>query len=213
MIISYADEPARALDSAVRAIEKGGLVVLPTDTVYGIGADAFSHEAVARLLAAKGRGRQMPPPVLVAGVGVLDALAVDVPPVVRDVVARFWPGALTVILRAQPTLAWDLGETGGTVALRMPDNEAALALLQRWGPLAVTSANITGEPPAQDAQAAQEYFGANVAVYIDAGPTPGPVPSTILDATGPRLRIVRQGLITAAELAAVAPELAEADGA
>lgn len=209
MIISYSEEPGRALDAAVRAIEKGGLVVLPTDTVYGIGADAFSPEAVARLLAAKGRGRQTPPPVLVANAGVLDALATDVPPAVRDLVAEFWPGALTVILRAQPSLAWDLGESAGTVALRMPANDAALALLGRWGPLAVTSANLTGQPPAQDAAAAAAYFGADVAVYLDGGPTPGPVPSTIVDATGARLRIVRHGVIGVDELATVAPELAE----
>ncbi|HZL81280.1 MAG TPA: L-threonylcarbamoyladenylate synthase [Demequina sp.] len=209
MILSYLDEPAAALDAAVRALEKGGLVVLPTDTVYGIAADAFSPTAVGRLLAAKGRGRQMPPPVLVANPGMVNALAVDVSHDARALLQAFWPGALTIILRSQPSLAWDLGETSGTVALRMPDNEGALALLQRYGPLAVTSANLTGQPPAQDAQAAEAYFGANVAVYVDAGPTPGPTASTIVDATGPVMRIVRAGVLTRAQLAEVVPALAE----
>ncbi len=188
-----------AFDHAVRALEKGGLVVLPTDTVYGIGADAFDRDAVARLLAAKGRGREMPPPVLVGDPGVLDALAASVPQSVRDLVAAFWPGALTIIVEAQPMLAWDLGETAGTVAVRMPDHPAALALLRRFGPLAVTSANLTGAPAAEDVTTAAAYFGANVAEYVDAGPTPGPTASTIVDATGP-LRIVRQGVITEAQL-------------
>lgn len=206
MRLDYAEDPGRALDAAVRSLEKDGLVVLPTDTVYGIGADAFSPAAVARLLAAKGRGRQMPPPVLVGDPHVLDALAVDVPQEVRDLVARFWPGALTIILKAQPSLSWDLGETEGTVALRMPDNPIALALLRRWGPMAVTSANLTGAPPAQDAPAAEEYFGSTVPVYVDGGPTPGPVPSTIIDATRRPMRVLRAGLITTAELAEVVPE-------
>jgi tRNA threonylcarbamoyl adenosine modification protein (Sua5/YciO/YrdC/YwlC family) len=209
VIVSYSEDPSLALDAAVRALEKGGLVVLPTDTVYGIGADAFSPTAVGRLLAAKGRGRQMPPPVLVGDSTVVDALAVEVSDEARDLMAAFWPGALTIILKAQPSLAWDLGDTGGTVALRMPDHEAALRLLRRYGPLAVTSANLTGEPPAQDAAAAEAYFGANVAVYLDTGPAPGPTASTIVDASGATPRVVRHGVIDAGRLAAVAPALAE----
>lgn len=213
MILDYGADPSGALDAAVRSLEKGGLVVLPTDTVYGIGADAFNPQAVGRLLAAKGRGRQMPPPVLVSGLAVMDALAVEIRPEVRALVERFWPGALTVILRAQPSLDWDLGEGGGTVALRMPDNAVALALLERWGPLAVTSANVTGQPPAQDVGAAEGYFGAAVPVYVDGGPTPGGVASTIVDATGDTMRVVREGVIPVAELGEVAPELLDGGGA
>lgn len=208
MIFEYAADPARALDAAVRSLEKGGLVVLPTDTVYGIGADAFSEQAVARLLDAKGRGRQSPPPVLVASPHVLDALAMDIRVEVRDLVAAFWPGPLTIILPAQASLDWDLGETHGTVALRMPDHPVALALLERWGPMAVTSANLTGQPAAEDATTAEGYFGGNVPVYLDAGPSVGPVPSTIVDATRVPMRIVRQGKLSAVELAEVVPELA-----
>lgn len=194
-----------ALDEAVNAVTRGALVVLPTDTVYGIGADAFNPAAVAALLAAKGRGRQLPPPVLVPDVRTLDGLATDIPSAVRDLVAAFWPGGLTVICRAQPSLLWDLGETGGTVALRMPDHPAALALLRRTGPLAVSSANRTGRPAARTAQDALDQLGDSVAVYLDADAAPGGVASTIVDATGGELRLVRTGAIDLAALRAVAP--------
>jgi len=193
-----------AIDEAVNAVSRGALIVLPTDTVYGIGADAFTPDAVTALLAAKGRGRQLPPPVLVADVRTLDGLAVDVPQAVRDLVAAFWPGGLTVICRAQPSLAWDLGETGGTVALRMPDHPAALALLRRTGPLAVSSANLTGRPAARTATDALDQLGGAVAVYLDAGAAPGGVASTIVDATGDALRLVRAGAIDLATLRTIA---------
>ncbi len=197
------------LDEAVRTLSRGALVVLPTDTVYGIAADAFTPQAVAALLAAKGRGRHMPPPVLIGDVRTLDGLATDIPDAVRDLVARFWPGALTVVLPAQPSLMWDLGETQGTVALRMPDHEFTLALLRKTGPLAVSSANSTGRPAALTAADAAAQLGRSVSLYLDGGPAPGETPSTIIDATGDRLRIVRPGAISAEQLAEVAPELAE----
>jgi tRNA threonylcarbamoyl adenosine modification protein (Sua5/YciO/YrdC/YwlC family) len=196
-----------AIDQAVHAIARGELVVLPTDTVYGVGCDAFDAAAVARLLAAKGRGRQMPPPVLIGDPRTLDGLAADVPPVVRDLVAAFWPGALTVICRAQPSLAWDLGETRGTVALRMPDSAPALALLRRTGPLAVTSANLTGRPAALTVAEAVAQLGSSVAIYLDGGPAPGGTASTIVDATGERPRVVRLGGLGVEELRRVAPGL------
>ncbi|WP_240675620.1 L-threonylcarbamoyladenylate synthase [Cellulomonas endophytica] len=196
-----------ALDEAVHTLGRGGLVVLPTDTVYGIGADAFDPRAVAALLAAKGRGRQMPPPVLIGSAATLDGLATDVPPDARALAERFWPGALTIILRAQPSLAWDLGETHGTVALRMPEHPAALALLRRTGPLAVSSANRTGQPAGTEVGAAREQLGDAVAVYLDGGATPGAVASTIVDATGPALRVVRAGVVGLDALREVAPVL------
>ena len=188
------------VDEATRALAAGGLVVLPTDTVYGIAADAFKPDAVQALLHAKGRGRQMPPPVLIGDVRTVDGLADDIPDVVREMVTAHWPGPLTVILRAQPSLQWDLGETGGTVALRMPDHELTLALLRRTGPLAVSSANSTGSPAATTAAAAAEMLGDAVRVYLDGGTSPGGVASTIVDATGPTLRIVREGALSAADL-------------
>jgi L-threonylcarbamoyladenylate synthase len=192
------------------ALGRGELVVLPTDTVYGIGADAFDAKAVQRLLDAKGRTRQSPPPVLIPGAATLDALATEVPQQVRDLVDEFWPGGLTVILRAQPSLDWDLGETRGTVALRMPDSAIALELLQEVGPMAVSSANATGEPAAMDVDQAEAMLGDSVSVYLDGGRiaahdgSADSTGSTIVDATGlangGTLRIVRHGVIPDAEI-------------
>ncbi|GAA1862076.1 L-threonylcarbamoyladenylate synthase [Myceligenerans crystallogenes] len=194
-----------AIDEGVNAISRGGLVVLPTDTVYGIAADAFDKDAVAALLAAKGRRRQMPPPVLIGDVFTLDGLATQVPDDARALADAFWPGGLTIILRAQPSLQWDLGETQGTVALRMPDHPAALQLLRRTGPLAVSSANRTSRPAATDVAAAAEQLGDSVAVYLDGGTAPGGTASTIVDATGDQLRVVRSGAIGLEALREVAP--------
>jgi L-threonylcarbamoyladenylate synthase len=194
-----------ALDEAVNVLSRGGLVVLPTDTVYGIAADAFTPPAVQALLDAKGRGRQMPPPVLIPDVRTLDGLATDVPVGARALAEAFWPGGLTLIVRAQPSLAWDLGETHGTVALRVPDHETALALLRRTGPLAVSSANTTGSPAAVTAEQAFDQLGESVAVYLDGGDAPGQVASTIVDATGPTLRLVRAGALTLEQLCEITP--------
>ena len=195
------------------AIGRGELVVVPTDTVYGVAADAFSPEAVQRLLDAKGRTRQAPPPVLIPGIPTLDALAQEVPDAVRALVARFWPGGLTVILPARESLRWDLGETNGTVALRMPDNKIALELLSETGPLAVSSANLTGRTAAATAAEAEAMLGDSVAVYLDGGTVgadaadPG-TGSTIVDATGllvegGSIRIVRHGVIPDDEIMAL----------
>ncbi|MDI2097470.1 L-threonylcarbamoyladenylate synthase [Ruicaihuangia caeni] len=181
------------------SIGRGELVVIPTDTVYGVAADAFNARAVQRLLDAKGRGRQSPPPVLIPGIPTLDALADTVPDEVRALVAEFWPGGLTIILPAQSALHWDLGDTHGTVALRMPANRIALELLSETGPLAVSSANLTGQPAATTAAEAETMLGDSVAVYLDGG-VAGHDPSTIVDASSlhlpeGKLRIVRHGVI------------------
>ena len=189
------EEFDRGLEAAKAALAAGQLVVIPTDTVYGLAADAFEPAAVRRLLAAKGRGRDTPPPVLVAAPTTLDALAVDIPPYVRDMVSALWPGPLTVICHQQASLSWDLGDNRETVAVRMPGDENALALLKQTGPLAVSSANTTGEPAAQDVDAAEQMLGASVEVYLDGGPTTSGVPSTIIDVTGKRGRVVRLGAI------------------
>lgn len=190
---SVDEEYDRGLLAAQAALEEGKLVVLPTDTVYGVAADAFSPRAVQNLLDAKGRGRDMPPPVLVGAPTTLDALAVDIPSWLRSMVAELWPGPLTVICHQQPSLTWDLGETHNTVAVRMPDDQRALALLKQTGPLAVSSANSTGQPAAQTVEEAEEMLGPRVAVYLDGGPTSSGTPSTILDATGTTPRVLRQG--------------------
>lgn len=196
-----------AIDEAVNVLQRGEVIVLPTDTVYGIGADAFNPAAVAALLAAKGRGRQMPPPVLVGSLATLDGLATEVRDDARALAEKFWPGGLTIIFKAQPSLAWDLGETHGTVALRMPDHQTALALLARTGPLAVSSANKTGQPAAFTAREAFVQLQDSVSIYLDAGQVPGGVASTIVDATGDVLRVVRAGAITIEQLREVATVL------
>lgn len=195
------------------ALGKGELVVLPTDTVYGIAADAFNPRAVQRLLDAKGRTRQSPPPVLIPGLPALDALATDIPESVRALVAEFWPGGLTVILRATPSLVWDLGETGGTVALRMPDDPIALELLAETGPLAVSSANLTGQPAAATAARALEMLGDSVSVYLDGGERTDAVASTIIDATADdgRLSIVRLGAVPAERIRDVVGDLLQTE--
>ena len=204
------EDAADGVAEAVAALRRGDLAVLPTDTVYGIAADAFSPPAVDRLLAAKGRGRDMPVPVLVGAYRGLDGLAQHVTPTMRTLIEAFWPGPLTLIVRAAPSLAWDLGETRGTVAVRMPLHPVTLAVLAETGPLAVSSANRTGQPPAADALEAQRQLGTSVAVYLDAGSTGAAVPSTILDLTGDQPQVRRAGAVATAELLALLPDLQEA---
>lgn len=193
-------EREEGIVTTVDAVRRGEVVVIPTDTVYGIGADAFDADAVAAVLAAKGRGRDMPPPVLVPDPRTVDGLARDVPDAARRLIDALWPGPLTLILWAQPSLHWDLGETAGTVALRMPDDEIALAILTETGPLAVTSANRTGEPAATTVTDAAVQLGPSVAVYVDGGPRTGVQPSTIIDCTGETLQVLRPGAIDRARL-------------
>jgi len=194
------DDREEAVQNAAAAVQRGELVVIPTDTVYGLAVDAFDPEAVADLLKAKGRGREMPPPVLVSSAATIDALATDVPAYARALVEAFWPGPLTLVCRQQTSLQWDLGQTRETVAIRMPDHPLALEILERTGPLAVSSANLTGRPAATDADAAQDMLGETVSVIVDDGPSPGGQPSTIVDATGERGRVLRVGALSVAEL-------------
>ncbi|HJB10452.1 MAG TPA: threonylcarbamoyl-AMP synthase [Candidatus Brachybacterium merdavium] len=189
-----------ALQAAVDAVRDGKLIVLPTDTVYGIGADAFTPDAIEALLEAKGRGRDTPPPVLVGDPAVLLALATDVPDYVEDLTDAFWPGPLTLILRAQPSLTWDLGETRGTVALRMPDHEIALELLRRTGPLAVSSANRHGKAAAQTVLDAATQLGDTAEEYLDAGNARLGTGSTIIDTTVEPPEIVRAGALSQEEI-------------
>jgi tRNA threonylcarbamoyl adenosine modification protein (Sua5/YciO/YrdC/YwlC family) len=194
------DEREAAIEAAALAVQRGGLVVLPTDTVYGLGADAFDHAAVQALLDAKGRGREMPPPVLISAVTTLAALATNVQSYVDALTEAFWPGPLTLVCEQQPSLTWDLGETRGTVAVRMPDHEIALALLERTGPLAVSSANLSGLPAATEAAAAEGMLGESVEVVLDGGPSPKGEASTILDVRASQPRLLRLGALAVADL-------------
>ena len=225
-------ETREAIEAAREALKAHDTIVMPTDTVYGIAADAFSHQGVAKLLADKGRDRTMPPPVLIFDLAALAGVVDDVPDDIYDLGGRFWPGALTIILHSYPSLSWDLGETRGTVAVRVPDDEFALKLLTEHGPLAVSSANKTGQEAALDAQTALESLGEDVAVVIDGGARPKPLesepnedgvivvteresaPSTILDCTSFPYVVVREGAIPVEELREVVPTIltrAEAD--
>ena len=194
-------EALTGLRLARRAVGRGDLIVIPTDTVYGIAADAFNPEAVQKLLDAKGRGRTSPPPVLVPGIETLDALAEQVTTEMRALAEAFWPGGLTIVVPARTTLAWDLGDTNGTAALRMPDHALTLELLRDSGPLAVSSANLTGQPAALTAVEAHDALGDRIAVYLDSGESSGSrVGSTIVDATptvtGKPVRVLRDGTVS-----------------
>jgi len=197
------DERERAVEAAAQALQRGEVVVIPTDTVYGIAADAFDKRAVQTLLDAKGRGREMPPPVLIGETGTLDALAVRVPDWARALVVECWPGPLTLVLHQQPSLQWDLGETRGTVAVRMPDHAVTLDVIRRVGPLAVSSANKTGMPAATDADQADEMLGGDVALVVDDGEAPGGEASTIVDATSEEPRVLRLGALGLERLNAI----------
>jgi tRNA threonylcarbamoyl adenosine modification protein (Sua5/YciO/YrdC/YwlC family) len=191
---------ADGIAAAAEAVRRGEVVVLPTDTVYGMGVDAFASEAVAAVLTAKSRGRDMPLPVLVPNPQTVDGLAANVPAYARDLIHAFWPGALTLVLHAQSSLMWDLGETNGTVALRMPRNDAALRLLAEVGPMAVTSANISGQPPGATILDVAAQLGSAVSVYLEAGPCAGALASTILDCTHETPVILRAGAVSAGQI-------------
>jgi L-threonylcarbamoyladenylate synthase len=210
-----ADPASRAegIKAAALALRTGELVVLPTDTLYGIGADAFYPSAVNGLLAAKGRGRDMPPPVLVGTVRAATALIEDLGPYGKDLIDEFWPGGLTLVCRANRSLSWDLGDTQGTVAIRMPLHPVALELLKETGPLAVSSANRTGSPPATTAADAQEQLGDAVSVYLDGGPCANDVASTIVDLTGNVPRLLRAGTVSVGQLREVAMLTTDVPGA
>jgi len=197
------DQRQAGMASAISALKGGRLVVLPTDTVYGIGADAFDGTAVAALLAAKGRGRDMPVPVLVGSWHTIDGLVYSVPDAARELIQAFWPGALSLVVRQAPSLQWDLGDAYGTVMLRMPLHPIAIELLREVGPMAVSSANISGRPAAVTAADAREQLADLVEVYLEGGPSAQQAASTIVDLTGAQPRVLRQGPVAAAAIADV----------
>jgi L-threonylcarbamoyladenylate synthase len=205
-VVYDCEDPATrptGLAAAAAAVRAGRLVVVPTDTLYGIGADAFDGRAVAELLAAKQRGPDMPVPVLVGSWSTIDGLVGTVPPVARDLVEAFWPGGLSIVLPHAPSLAWDLGRTRGTVMLRMPLHPVALELLRDVGPMAVSSANISGRPPATTVSEAREQLGETVEVYLDGGVCATGVASTIVDLTGEVPRLRREGAVSGEDVSRV----------
>ncbi len=201
---TVATERAVGISKAAAALSKGELAVLPTDTVYGVAADAFTSAAVAALLAARGGGRHAPPSVLVGSRRAAFALIEDLGPYGQDLIDEFWPGGLTIVCRASRTLNWDLGDTRGTAAVRMPLHPVALDLLKETGPLAVSSANRTGASAATTAADAEGQLGDAVSVYLDGGPCRTDVPSTIVDLTGNVPRLLRAGAVSVGRLREVA---------
>ncbi|KXO88823.1 L-threonylcarbamoyladenylate synthase [Tsukamurella pseudospumae] len=207
MSIAYdcTDPDSRAAGiSAARAALKGGrLVVMPTDTLYGIGCDAFDSRAVADVLAAKHRGPDMPIGVLVGSWNTIDGLVSRVSDQARELTRAFWPGAVSLVVEQAPSLAWDLGDTRGTVMLRMPLHPVAIELLREVGPMAVSSANVSGRPPAATMNEARDQLGDSVEVYLDGGPSEHAVASSIVDLSGPQPRVLREGAVTKARIAEV----------
>lgn len=202
----------RGIAAAVEAAKSGELVVLPTDTVYGVGADAFATYAVNQLHHAREADRRVPPPVLVGSRHTLDGLVYSLPRAARDLADAFWPGALTIIVEHSPSLQWDLGDTGGVVAVRMPLHPVALEVLREVGPMAVTTANKIGSPAPRTAEEARDQLEYAVRVYLEAGPAADPAPSTIIDVTGDVPRILRAGAIEAEKLRDVVPDLIDGQG-
>ena len=203
------DQREEGLTRAATALSRGDLVLLPTDTVYGVAADAFTPAAVTRLLAAKNRGRSMPVPVLIGEASTLSGLVMTLPPVAHQLAEAFWPGGLTLVVEHATSLAWDLGDAEGTVAVRLPDDDLTRDLLRRTGPLAVSSANRSGRPAATTAAEADQQLGEHAAVVLDGGPRTGSAASTIVDCTTPTPRLLRLGAISLERLREVVPDLTD----
>lgn len=189
--------------AAEDAVRDGQLVVLPTDTLYGIGCDAFNNQAVAQLLAAKHRGPDMPVPVLVGSWDTIKGLVATYSSAAQGLVEAFWPGGLSIVVPEAPSLPWNLGDTRGTVMLRMPAHPVAIELLRRTGPMAVSSANISGMTPPAVLSDAERQLGNSVSVYLDGGEAPVGLASTIIDVSGMTPRILREGAITAEQISEV----------
>jgi tRNA threonylcarbamoyl adenosine modification protein (Sua5/YciO/YrdC/YwlC family) len=200
---AVAETREAGLSSAASVIRSGRLVVFPTDTVYGLGCDAFNSDAVRSLLSAKGRGGSMPASVLVGSWSTVDGLVLSVPSAGRQLIEAFWPGGLSLVLTAAPSLAWDLGDTRGTVMVRMPLHPVAIELLREVGPIAQSSANRTGQPPATNVDEARDQLGDSVGVYLDGGPSGEAVPSTIVDLTGDDPVVLREGAVSLAAIGEV----------
>lgn len=198
-----AAEREEGMALAVKAAKSGRLVVMPTDTLYGLGCDAFDNDAVASLLATKHRGPDMPVPVLVGSWDTVKGLVASLDDTAQTLIEAFWPGGLSVVVPQAPSLPWNLGDTRGTVMLRMPLHPIAIELLREVGPMAVSSANISGQTPPTTAIAAKQQLGKAVTVYLDGGEAEVGKPSTIIDLSGPRPYLLREGALSAEQIGEV----------
>jgi L-threonylcarbamoyladenylate synthase len=194
------------LEVGSEVVARGGLVVLPTDTLYGVGCDPFNPSAVDALFLAKKRGRDLPLPVLVHTWRQAVGLVEDIGDQAQALIGAWWPGPLTLVFKEAAGIGWDLGDSRGTVAVRMPKHTFTLALIQRTGPLAVSSANHSGEPTPTTMPGIVEQLGDDVGVFFDAGPAPEGPASTIVDLSGPRPRLLREGAIPPGEIERVLEE-------
>ena len=188
---------------AVKAAKSGRLVVMPTDTLYGLGCDAFDNDAVASLLATKHRGPDMPVPVLVGSWDTVKGLVASLDDTAQTLIEAFWPGGLSIVVPQAPSLPWNLGDTRGTVMLRMPLHPIAIELLREVGPMAVSSANISGQTPPTTAIAAKQQLGKAVTVYLDGGEAEVGKPSTIIDLSGSHPYLLREGALSAEQIGEV----------
>jgi L-threonylcarbamoyladenylate synthase len=188
-----------AVEQALLILRGGGLVAFPTDTVYGVGALAFDGAAVESIYAAKDRPIEKAIPVLIADLADLDKVAVEIPAMARILAAHFWPGPLTLIVPKRPGLPEAVSATD-TVAVRIPDHPVARALLRAAGPMAVTSANLSGQASPTDAEEVMRQLGGRIPLVIDGGVTPGGIPSTLVDCLGADPIILREGPLTKAQI-------------
>lgn len=187
---------------ALRVLRAGGLVAFPTDTVYGVGALAFDGAAVESIYTAKDRPVEKAIPILFADLEDLDQVAVEIPVMARILAAHFWPGPLTLVVPKKPTLPPAVSATD-TLAVRIPDHPVARALLRAAGPMAVTSANISGQASPTDAQEVLRQLNGRIPLVIDGGPTPGGIPSTLVDCLGGEPVVLREGPLTRAQILSV----------
>jgi L-threonylcarbamoyladenylate synthase len=190
------------IQKALHILQNGGIVAFPTDTVYGLGSLAFDNTAIESIYAAKDRPIEKAIPILIADLDDLEKVADDIPDMALRFAARFWPGALTCVVPKKPTLPPAVSATQ-TIAVRIPDHPDARTLLRTAGPMAVTSANISGQPSPSTAQEVYDQLNGRIPLILDGGKTPGGLPSTLVDCTGDKPVILREGPILLAELMAV----------
>jgi L-threonylcarbamoyladenylate synthase len=199
--IISADHPT-AINHALDVLRNGGLVAFPTDTVYGLAAPVHNRESIERLYVAKGRTDTKAIAVLLGSVNDLDQVAIDLKPTAHKVAERFWPGPLTLIVPRHPNLP-DVLAPLATIGVRIPDHPVTLALLQAAGPLAVTSANLSGGENTMTARQVYQQLKGRIHLILDGGRTPGGVPSTVVDCTTPEPQILREGPISLKEILAL----------
>lgn len=196
----------QAIKLAVDLVKSGGMIAFPTDTVYGIGVSAFQADSIERIYQVKGRSTLKAIPILLGDADTAEQITPPYTPMVKILTERFWPGPLTLVVPLLPSLPGNLSPLP-TIGLRVPDHEFTRKLLQGTGPLAATSANLSGEPSALTAEEVQAQLGGKVDLILDGGRSPGEMASTVLDCTGNRPRLLREGPLNWEDIQAVLKDL------